>query len=124
MRTPHHPAKWPGPPGEGPYAITDLLPFAGVDPDSRGSDQSVDDPPSEVWRGSRCAATMAGMTREDDGTLHDSEPSLGGDTIDEAVENSEEGTQAEDTGHTPSGNEPSGDSRGEQMKDVVEHDED
>jgi len=48
----------------------------------------------------------------------------GGDTIDEAVENSEEGTQAEDTGHTPSGNEPSGDSRGEQMKDVVEHDED
>jgi hypothetical protein len=67
---------------------------------------------------------MAGMTSEDDGTLHDSEPSLGGDTIDEAVENSEEGTQAEDTGHTPSGNEPSGDSRGEQMKDVVEHDED
>jgi len=40
------------------------------------------------------------------------------------VENLEEGTQAEDTGHTPSGNEPSGDSRGEQMKDVVEHDED
>lgn len=58
------------------------------------------------------------------GTLHDSEPSLGGDTIDEPVENSEEGTQAEDTGHTPSGNEPSGDSRGEQMKDIVEHDED
>ena len=81
-------------------------------------------PPSEVWRGLRCAATMAGMTREDDGTLHDSDPSLGGDTIDEAVENSEEGTQAEDTGHTPSGNEPSGNSRGEQMKDVVEHDED
>jgi len=81
-------------------------------------------PPSEVWRGSRCAATLAGMAREDDGPLHDSEPSLGGDTIDEAVENSEEGTQAEDTGHTPSGNEPSGDSRGEQMKDVVEHDED
>ena len=108
---------------EGPYAITDLLPFAGVDPDSGGSAQSVDDPPSEVWRGSRCAATLAGMAREDDGTLHDSEPSLGGDTIDEAVENSEEGTQAEDTGHTPSGNEPSGDSRGEQMKDVVEHDE-
>jgi len=88
-----------------------------------GSDQSVDDPPSEVWRGSRCAATLAGMARDDDGTLHDSEPSLGGDTIDEAVENSEEGTQAEDTGHTPSGNEASGDSRGEQMKDVVEHDE-
>lgn len=87
------------------------------------SDQSVDDPPSEVWRGSRCAATLAGMTSGDDGTLHDSEPSLGGDTIDEAVENSEEGTQAEDTGHTPSGNEPSGDSRGERMKDVVEHDE-
>jgi hypothetical protein len=64
------------------------------------------------------------MTREDDGTLHDPEPSLGGDTIDEAVENSEEGTRAEDTGHTPSDNEPSGDSRGEQMKDVVEHDED
>ena len=89
-----------------------------------GSDQSVDDPPSEVWRGSRRAATLTGMARDDDGTLHDSEPSLGGDTIDEAVENSEEGTQAEDTGHTPSGNEPSGDSRGEQMKDVVEHDED
>ena len=80
-------------------------------------------PPFEVWRRSWCAATLAGMTREADGTLHDSEPSLGGDTIDEAVENSEEGTQAEDTGHTPSGNEPSGDSRGEQMKDVVEHEE-
>ena len=64
------------------------------------------------------------MAREDDGTLHDSEPSLSGHTIDEAVENSEEGTQAEDTGHTPSGNEPSGDSRVEQMKDVIEHDED
>ncbi len=67
---------------------------------------------------------MAHMTSEADGILHDSDPSLGGDTIDEAVENSEEGTQAEDTGHTPSGNEPSGESRGEQMKDVVEHDED
>ena len=64
------------------------------------------------------------MAREGDGTLHDSEPSLSGDTIDEAVENSEEGSQAEDTGHTPSGNEPSGDSRVEQIKDVVEHDED
>jgi hypothetical protein len=64
------------------------------------------------------------MAGEGDGTLHDSEPSLSGDTIDEAVENSEEGTQAEDTGHTPSGNEPSGDSRVEQMKDVVEQDED
>ena len=64
------------------------------------------------------------MARKDEGTLHDSEPSLSGDTIDEAVENSEEGTQAEGTGHTPSGNEPSGDSRVEQMKDVVEHDED
>ena len=64
------------------------------------------------------------MAREGDGTLHDSEPSLSGDTIDEAVENSEEGTQAEDTGHTPSGNERSGDSRVEQMQDVVEHDED
>jgi hypothetical protein len=75
-------------------------------------------------RGSRCCATLAGMTREGDGTLHDPEPSLSGETIYEAVENLEEGTQAEDTGHTPSGNEPSGDSRGEQMKDVVEHDED
>ena len=64
------------------------------------------------------------MAREGDGTLHDSEPSLSGDTIDEAVENSEEGTQAEDTGHTPSGNEPSGDSRVEQMQEVVEQDED
>jgi hypothetical protein len=64
------------------------------------------------------------MTREDDDTLHDLEPSLGGATIDEAVESSEEGTQAEDTGHTPSGNEAPGDSRGEQMKDVVDHDED
>ena len=64
------------------------------------------------------------MTTEADDTLHDSDPSLGGDTIDEAVENAEEGTQAEDTGHTPSGNEPSGDTRVEQMKDVVERDED
>jgi hypothetical protein len=71
--------------------------------------------------------TLLGMTREDDrmpDTFHDPEPSLGGDTIDEAVENAEEGTQAEGTGHTPSGTEPSGDSRGEQMRDVVEHDED
>lgn len=44
------------------------------------------------------------MTREGDGTLHDPEPSLSGETIYEAVENLEEGTQAEDTGHTPSGN--------------------
>ncbi len=63
------------------------------------------------------------MTRDDDGTLHDADPSLGGNTIDEAVENAEEGTHAEGTGHTPSGNEASGDSRVEQMKDVVEHDE-
>jgi hypothetical protein len=67
-----------------------------------------------------------GMTSADRGSdpFHDPEPSLGGDTIDEAVENAEEGTQAEDTGHTPSGNEPSGESRAEQMRDVVEHDED
>lgn len=67
------------------------------------------------------------MTREDHDqpdTLHSPEPSLGGDTVDEAVENAEQGTQAEGTGHTPSGNEPSGESRGEQMADVVEHDED
>ena len=112
-----------GSPGKG----STRLPTSCLSPASTqtraASDQSVDDPPSEVWRGSRCAATLAGMTSGDDGTLHDSEPSLGGDTIDEAVENSEEGTQAEDTGHTPSGNEPSGDSRGERMKDVVEHDE-
>jgi hypothetical protein len=63
------------------------------------------------------------MNREDDGTLHSPDPSLGGETIDEAVENAEEGTQAEDTGHTPSGNEPSGDSRVEQMKDVVDHED-
>jgi hypothetical protein len=66
------------------------------------------------------------MTREDHDsseTLHDPEPSLGGETIDEAVENAEQGTQAEGTGHTPSGNEPSGESRGEQMTEVVEHDE-
>jgi hypothetical protein len=65
------------------------------------------------------------MTREEHDaseTLHDPEPSLGGDTIDEAVENAEEGTRAEGTGHTPSGNEPSGESRGEQMAEVVEHD--
>ena len=108
----------------GPYSITDPCLSPASTLTRAASDQSVDDPPSEVWRGSRCAATLAGMTSGDDGTLHDSDPSLGGDTIDEAVENSEEGTQAEDTGHTPSGNEPSGDSRGEQMKDVVEHDED
>ena len=30
---------------------------------------------------------------------------------------------AEGTGHTPSGNEASGESRGEQMTEVVEHDE-
>jgi hypothetical protein len=65
------------------------------------------------------------MTPDDDApdTFHDPEPSLGGDTIDEAVENAEAGTLAEDTGHTPSGNEPSGDSRVEQMTDVVEHDD-
>jgi hypothetical protein len=66
------------------------------------------------------------MTREEHDsseTLHDPEPSLGGDTIDEAVENAEEGTQAQGSGHTPSGKEPSGESRGEQMAEVVEHDE-
>jgi hypothetical protein len=30
-----HPAKWPGHRDRGPYAIADLLSFAGVDPDSR-----------------------------------------------------------------------------------------
>jgi hypothetical protein len=66
------------------------------------------------------------MTRDDDRTpepLQDADPRLGGDTIDEAVENSEDGTQAQDTGHTPSGNEPSGGSRAEQMRDVVEHED-
>jgi hypothetical protein len=66
------------------------------------------------------------MTREDHDQpemLHSPEPSLGGDTGDEAVENAERGTEAGGTGHTPSGNEPSGESRGEQMADVVEHDE-
>ena len=116
---PPHTAAWLGHREKGPYANTDLLPSPAPTPTRAASDQSVDDPPSEVWRGSRCAATLAGMTSGDDGTLHDSERSLGGDTIDEAVENSEEGTRAEDTGHTPSGNEPSSDTRGEQMKDVV-----
>ena len=48
---------------------------------------------------------------------------LAGETIDEAVENAEQGTQSEGTGHTPSGNEPSGESRGMQMTEVVEHEE-
>ena len=56
--------------------------------------------------------------------LHSPEPALGGETIDEAVENAERGTQAEDTGHTPSGSEESGESRIEQMDDVVETSDD
>jgi hypothetical protein len=47
------------------------------------------------------------------------DPRRGGPTIDAAVANAEEGSQAEGD-HVPSGREPSGDSRVEQMPEVVE----
>ena len=50
-------------------------------------------------------------------TLHDGDEQLGGDTVDEAVANAEEGSEVEGA-HTPSGQEPPGGSRVERMADV------
>lgn len=62
-------------------------------------------------------------TPEPDESMGSPDHDLGGPTIDAAVENSEEGTQAEGD-HTPSGEAESGESRGEQMVDVVDVDDD
>jgi hypothetical protein len=47
------------------------------------------------------------------------DPARGGPTVDAAVANAEEGTRAEGD-HVPSGQEASGESRVEQMPEVVE----
>jgi hypothetical protein len=58
-------------------------------------------------------------TPDPDETLHDADPSRGGPTVDDAVANAEEGSRAEGD-HVPSGQAASGESRVEQMPEVVD----
>jgi hypothetical protein len=62
-------------------------------------------------------------TPDSEKSLGSPDPSLGGPTVDAAVENAEEGSQAEGD-HVPSGQAASGESRVEQMPDVVDTVED